>query len=44
LEAGNIAASSGDEAGAKLAWTAAARIGGESSVGKSAKAALAQFD
>jgi tetratricopeptide (TPR) repeat protein len=43
LEAGNIAAFTGDETGARSHWTAAVTSSPESSAGKSAKAALAQF-
>lgn len=43
LEAGNIAALSGDEAGAKAAWTAAMTVQPGSEAAKRAAAALAQF-
>ncbi|QNA82679.1 hypothetical protein G4G27_00650 [Sphingomonas sp. So64.6b] len=43
LEAGNIAALGGDEAGAKAAWGQASKIAPESESGIAAKAALAQF-
>lgn len=44
LEAGNIAARGGDEPGARAAWGQAARLAPSSPVGRSAVAALAQFD
>lgn len=44
LEAGNIAALAGDEAGAKAAWRQAASIAPASDAGKHAQLALAQFD
>ncbi|MEN2785952.1 hypothetical protein ACFOKI_09900 [Sphingomonas qilianensis] len=44
LEAGNIAALAGDEAGAKAAWRQAANRAPASEAGKRAQAALAQFD
>ncbi|MEO5867374.1 MAG: hypothetical protein ABIS14_07795 [Sphingomonas sp.] len=44
LEAGNIAAASGDAAGAKAAWATAARLKPASDAGRSAAAALRQFD
>lgn len=43
LEAGNIAALGGDEAGAKEAWRRAVAIAPDAPAGKSAQAALAQF-
>ncbi|MES2097240.1 MAG: tetratricopeptide repeat protein [Pseudomonadota bacterium] len=43
LEAGNIAAASGDAAGAKAAWTKAVKLAPASPMGQSASAALAQF-
>jgi tetratricopeptide (TPR) repeat protein len=43
LEAGNIAAESRDEAGARQHWQEASRIGGDRPVGRSARTALAQF-
>lgn len=43
LEAGNIAAASRDEAGARAAWALAARLAPGSAAGKNAAAALAQF-
>jgi tetratricopeptide (TPR) repeat protein len=43
LEAGNIAALSGDEAGAKEAWKRAVAIAPDAPAGRSAQAALAQF-
>jgi tetratricopeptide (TPR) repeat protein len=44
LEAGNIAARSGDEAAAREAWGTAARLAPTSDVGRNAVAALKQFD
>ena len=44
LEAGNIAAVAGDEAGAKAAWQQAATRAPASESGKRAQAALTQFD
>jgi len=44
LEAGNIAALSGDEARAKQAWTRAAQLRPDSDAGRAAMAALRQFD
>lgn len=44
LEAGNIAAQSGDEPAARTAWGEAARLAPGTPVGRSAVAALAQFD
>lgn len=44
LEAGNIAALAGDEAGAKAAWRQAATIAPTSEAGVNAQRALAQFD
>ena len=44
LEAGNIAAQSGDEPAARTAWGEAARLAPDTPVGRSAVAALAQFD
>ena len=44
LEAGNIAAVAGDEAGARAAWQQAATRAPASEAGKRAQAALAQFD
>ncbi|HVF93840.1 MAG TPA: hypothetical protein VM900_05965 [Sphingomonas sp.] len=44
LEAGNIAATARDEAGARAAWTAAARIAPGSEQGRAAIEALRQFD
>ena len=44
LEAGNIAAADGDEAGALAAWAEAARIAPTRDVGRHAVAALKQFD
>jgi tetratricopeptide (TPR) repeat protein len=44
LEAGNIAALGGNEAGARSAWTEAARLAPTADVGRSAAAALRQFD
>jgi tetratricopeptide (TPR) repeat protein len=44
LEAGNIAASQGDAAAAKAAWTKAVRLAPASPMGQSASAALAQFN
>jgi hypothetical protein len=44
LEAGNIAALTGDEAAARTAWGQAARLSPTSDAGKSAVAALKQFD
>ncbi len=43
LEAGNIAAMAGDEAGAKAAWRQAVTLRPDSAAGKAAAAALAQF-
>lgn len=43
LEAGNIAASTQDEAGARAAWTEAARLAPNLPAGQHARAALAQF-
>lgn len=43
LEAGNVAATRRDDAGAKQHWSEASRIGGDRPVGQSARAALAQF-
>ncbi|MCP3733872.1 hypothetical protein M9979_03140 [Sphingomonas sp. RP10(2022)] len=43
LEAGNIAALGRDEAGARAAWTEAARLAPNAPAGKNALAALAQF-
>lgn len=44
LESGNIAALARDEAGARAAWSEAARLAPASDVGRSAAAALRQFD
>ncbi len=44
LEAGNIAASAGDEAAARAAWGIAARLAPTSDAGRSAVTALKQFD
>lgn len=44
LEAGNIAALSGDAAGARAAWQMAVKLAPGTPVGDSARAALAQFD
>ncbi len=44
LEIGNIAAASGDADGARMGWTDAARLGGDTPIGDSARAALKQFD
>lgn len=44
LEAGNIAAKSGDEAGARAAWRQAVTLRPDSAEGKAAAAALQQFD
>lgn len=44
LEAGNIAALSGDETRAKAAWTRAAQLRPHSDAGRAAIAALRQFD
>ncbi|RZM06084.1 MAG: hypothetical protein EOP68_16805, partial [Sphingomonas sp.] len=44
LEAGNIAALTGDEAAARTAWGQAARLAPTTDAGKSAVAALKQFD
>lgn len=44
LEAGNIAAAARDEAGARTAWTQAARLAPDAPAGRNARAALAQFD
>lgn len=44
LEAGNIAALSGDEAGAKLAWQRAVNIKPDGVAGRAARNALRQFD
>lgn len=44
LEAGNIAALVGDEAGAKTAWNAAARLQPQSEAARNARNALKQFD
>ncbi|CAN5346752.1 hypothetical protein BH10PSE15_BH10PSE15_06050 [soil metagenome] len=44
LEAGNIAATDGDEAGAKAAWGRAVQLQPGSAANKAAIAALAQFD
>ena len=44
LEAGNIAALAGDEAGAKAAWNAAIRLRPESDAARNARNALRQFD
>ena len=44
LEAGNIAALAQDEAGARRAWSEAARLAPSSDAGRSASAALKQFD
>lgn len=44
LEAGNIAALAGDEAGAKAAWRQAVTLRPDSAAGKAAAAALKQFD
>jgi tetratricopeptide (TPR) repeat protein len=44
LEAGNIAARSGDEAAAREAWGTAARLAPTSDVARNAVAALKQFD
>lgn len=43
LEAGNIAALDGDEAGAKTAWKRAVAIAPDAPAGRSARTALAQF-
>jgi predicted negative regulator of RcsB-dependent stress response len=44
LEAGNIAAATGDEAGAKLAWQRAVSIKPDGVPGRAARNALKQFD
>jgi len=44
LEAGNIAALSGDADGAKTAWQAAAKLAPGTAIADNARAALAQFD
>ncbi|SEN38941.1 Tetratricopeptide repeat-containing protein [Sphingomonas gellani] len=44
LEAGNIAASAGDETGARAAWTEASRLAPDDPRGRSAQAALKQFE
>ena len=44
LEAGNIAAAGGDEAGARSAWSEAARLAPDRDAGRAAVAALRQFD
>jgi tetratricopeptide (TPR) repeat protein len=44
LEAGNIAATGHDEAGAEAAWTRAAQLAPDSDPGRAAKQALRQFD
>lgn len=44
LEAGNIAALAGDEAGARAAWREAVTLRPDSAAGKAAAAALKQFD
>jgi Flp pilus assembly protein TadD len=44
LEAGNVAALAGDEAGAKAAWSAAVRLKPGSDIATHAQAALEQFD
>ena len=44
LEAGNVAALAGDEAGAKAAWSAAARLKPGSDIAQHAEDALKQFD
>jgi tetratricopeptide (TPR) repeat protein len=44
LEAGNIAAASGDEAGAKAAWEKVVKVAPGSASAKAAHAALAQFE
>ena len=44
LEAGNIAVLSGDEAGARAAWTRVTEIAPSGAQASAAKAALAQFD
>ena len=44
LEAGNIAAASGDELGAKTAWSEVIKLRPDSPQAKAAEAALAQFD
>jgi predicted TPR repeat methyltransferase len=44
LEAGNIAALSGDETAAKAAWERAAQIAPDREQGAAARAALKQFD
>jgi tetratricopeptide (TPR) repeat protein len=44
LEAGNIAALAGDEAGARGGWAKAVQLGGATPVAASARAALAQFE
>lgn len=44
LEAGNIAALSGDEAAARAAWERAMQLGPETEPGNAARAALKQFD
>lgn len=44
LEAGNIAAKAGDEPGARAAWAEAVRLAPTSAQGRSAAAALEQFD
>ena len=44
LEAGNIAARSGDEAAAREAWGTAARLAPTIEVGRNAVTALKQFD
>ena len=44
LEAGNIAAAAGDTPGAQNAWRAAARLAPDAPAGRSAAAALSQFE
>jgi tetratricopeptide (TPR) repeat protein len=44
LEAGNIAAALGDEAGAKAAWNSAAKLKPDSEAARNARNALKQFD
>jgi tetratricopeptide (TPR) repeat protein len=44
LEAGNVAALSGDSGGARTAWQAAARLAPGTAIADNARAALAQFD
>jgi tetratricopeptide (TPR) repeat protein len=44
LEAGNIAALAGDEAGARAAWNSAVRLKPDGEAGRNARNALRQFD